>query len=283
LTIGGTAEKIVSAFHSVISDHTSEDEEMNKCKSSVHRVRKLEKDVDLALTTAKDPRRTTLSKELEEEEDILKASIKKLKVVESNRLALVTQLRQALQDEESELEDVRTQMQVAQAQKVEASNMRKKLKDENFVSPNSKSSPTLAPVKDKKQKKSAASIAAQVADRLAASTSSQYIMSSVLSTFAAEEAKSAGHSNSAACPTPVYQQSSQTQYIQQQTPPGSVVVSYAPGYSTISQIPPPVSQSSYMVPLQMVHQHPMPSLLPPPPRSFRALQPPGMIYYNLPQ
>ena len=41
-------------------------------------------------------------------------------------------------------------------------------------------------------KKSAAAIAAEVADKLTASSSSQLIMTSVLSTFAAEEAKNAG-------------------------------------------------------------------------------------------
>lgn len=50
LTIGGTAEKIVSAFHLVLGEHTTEDEEMSKCKSVVHRVKKMEKDVDAALT-----------------------------------------------------------------------------------------------------------------------------------------------------------------------------------------------------------------------------------------
>lgn len=49
MTIGGTAEKILSAFHLVRSEHTTEDEEMNKCKSAVNRVKKLEKDVRMVL------------------------------------------------------------------------------------------------------------------------------------------------------------------------------------------------------------------------------------------
>lgn len=195
LTIGSTAERIVSAFHLVVSEHHGEDEEMNKCKSAVHRVRKMEKDIDLALTNAKDPKRKTLSKELEEEENLLKQCIEKLKVVEANRLALVSQLRDALNDQESELENVRTQMQVAQAQSEEAENMRKRLDDENYVAdskPSTATPPSVAADAKAGSKKSAADIAAEVADRLAASTSSQYIMSSVLSTFAAEEAKNAG-------------------------------------------------------------------------------------------
>ncbi|KAJ9564766.1 hypothetical protein OSB04_000732 [Centaurea solstitialis] len=205
LTIGSTAERIVSAFHLVVSEHHGEDEEMNKCKSAVHRVRKMEKDIDLALTNAKDPKRKTLSKELEEEENLLKQCIEKLKVVEANRLALVSQLRDALNDQESELENVRTQMQVAQAQSEEAENMRKQLDDENYVAdskPSTASSPSVASDPKSGSKKSAADIAAEVADRLAASTSSQYIMSSVLSTFAAEEAKNAGLAKTATVSKP---------------------------------------------------------------------------------
>lgn len=41
----------------------------------------------------------TLNKELEEEEDLLKQCIQKLKVVEANRLALVSQLREALHEQ----------------------------------------------------------------------------------------------------------------------------------------------------------------------------------------
>lgn len=67
--------------------------------------------------------------------------------------------------------------------------MRKRLCDENYVAP-----PTTPgnPNAGQKSQKTAADIAAEVADKLAASSSSQFIMTSVLSTFAAEEAKNAG-------------------------------------------------------------------------------------------
>lgn len=73
--------------------------------------------------------------------------------------------------------------------------MRKRLEDEDYVSKpsNATTSPADAnAAAGQTPKKSAAAIAAEVADRLAASSSSQFIMSSVLSTFAAEEAKNAG-------------------------------------------------------------------------------------------
>ncbi|GMI99410.1 hypothetical protein HRI_003610300 [Hibiscus trionum] len=195
LSIGGTAEKIVSAFHLILSEQPNEDEQMSKCKSAVHRVRKMEKDVNIACSIAKDPKRETLSKELEDEENLLKECIEKLKSVEANRAALVTQLKEALHEQESELENVRTQMQVAQAQADEAFNMRKRLCDEDYVS--TSSATTISSIDGNAKagetpKRTAASIAAEVADKLAASSSSQMIMHSVLSTFAAEEAKNVG-------------------------------------------------------------------------------------------
>ncbi|XVF15120.1 hypothetical protein REPUB_Repub09cG0121900 [Reevesia pubescens] len=195
LSIGGTAEKIVSAFHLMLSEHPNEDEEMSKCKSAVHHVRKMEKDVDIACATAKDPKRKTLSKELEDEENLLKECFEKLKSVEASRAALVSQLKEALHEQESELENVRTQMQVAQAQAEEACNMRKRLNDEDYVSTSSATMVLSIDANAKAgetPKRTAAAIAAEVADKLAASSSSQMIMHSVLSTFAAEEAKNAG-------------------------------------------------------------------------------------------
>ncbi|KAL3818889.1 hypothetical protein ACJIZ3_004794 [Penstemon smallii] len=202
LSIGGTEEKIVSAFHLVLSERTNEDEVMNKCKSSLHRVKKMERDVDVALTKAKDPSRKTLAKELEEEEKLLKQCIDKLKVVEANRVALVSQLRDALNEQESELENLRTQMQVAQGQVEEALSMRKYLNEDRVFE--SKPSTTLTNVNGNSTQttKSAATIAAEVADKLTASSSSQYIMASVLSSFAAQEAKNS-ESKSESLPPPV--------------------------------------------------------------------------------
>ncbi|KAK7387504.1 hypothetical protein VNO78_28359 [Psophocarpus tetragonolobus] len=195
LSIGGTAEKIVSAFHLVLSEQSVEDAEISKCKSAVQRLKKMEKDVDTACAVAKDPKRKTLAKELEEGENLLKQCIEKLKLVEASRVLLVSQLKEALHEQESELENVRTQMQVAQAQVEEACNMRKLLENEDSSHKASTATTSVIELNAKSEaatKKSAAAIAAEVADKLAASSSSQLIMSSVLSTFAAEEAKNAG-------------------------------------------------------------------------------------------
>lgn len=202
LSIGGTTEKIVSAFHLVQSECAKEDEEMNKCKSTIHRVRKMENDVSIALTKARDPSRKTLAKELEEEEAFLKQCIEKLKAVEANRVELVSQLRDALREQESELENVRTQMQVAEAQVEEAASMRKQLEEDRvfLIKPSAPSSFANAKP-EQTTKKSAAAIAAEVADKLTASSSSKDIMISALSSLAAEEAKNAALMNSLASST----------------------------------------------------------------------------------
>ncbi|CAL1408949.1 unnamed protein product [Linum trigynum] len=192
LPIGGAAEKIVSAFHSVDSERSNEEAEMSNCKSVVSRVRKMEKDVDISCSNGKDPKRTSLAKDLEQEETLLKQCVQKLKSVEASRASLVSQLREALNDQESQLEVVRTQMQVAQAQVEEVNIMIKRLNDEDYVPKATTATQTEADTNGKAghtPKKTAAAIAAEVADKLAASSSSQMIMHSVLSSFAAEAAK----------------------------------------------------------------------------------------------
>lgn len=98
--------------------------------------------------------------------------------------------------------------QVAETQLDLAGNMRKHLEDENYVA-NSRSLATPASSIDvtaktgQTTKKTTAAIAAEVADMLAASSSSQYIMTSVLSTFAAEQEKNAGLTTSSTVTTPV--------------------------------------------------------------------------------
>ena len=84
------------------------------------------------------------------------------------------------------------QFQVAQAQVEEASKMRRRLNGEVLKA----SSTTIVPVDsnlkaEQTPQRTAAAIAAEVAEKLAASSSSQMIMHAVLSTFAAEEAKNA--------------------------------------------------------------------------------------------
>ncbi|KAL9271422.1 Regulation of nuclear pre-mRNA domain-containing protein [Drosera capensis] len=254
LTVGGAAEKIVSAFHSVLSDQSNEDVDMTKCKSAVNRVRKMEQEVDLACR--RDPRRKALGNELAEEEVTLKRCIEKLKLFEANRL-------------ESELENIRTQMQVAQAQLEEANNMRKQLNDETYVSTSNPVTGTPHSVipssnTGAKPKKTAADIAAEVADKLAASSSSQLIMSSVLSSFAAQEAKNAGLTTSTGAGPNSHTTASEISVPNilpkvEQLPSGSDPNVFMPAQRAL--VPPSHSYQSVMV-AQPMMQNPNPSTQP---------------------
>ncbi|GAB2231070.1 hypothetical protein Droror1_Dr00027357 [Drosera rotundifolia] len=269
LTVGGAAEKIVSAFHSVLSEQSNEDGDMTKCKSAVNRVREMEQDVDLACRRATDPRRKALGDELEEEEVTLKQCIEKLKLFEANRLVLTTELREVLHEQESELENIRTQMQVAQAQLEESNNMRKRLNDETYVSTSKTVTGTpqsVIPSSDTgaKPKKTAADIAAEVADKLAASSSSQLIMSSVLSTFAAQEAKNAGLTTSTGAGPNSHTISSETSVPNtllkvEQLPSSSDPNVFMPAQQAL--VPPSHSYQSVMV-AQPMMQNPNPSTQP---------------------
>lgn len=53
-------------------------------------------------SSEKDPNRKTLAKELEDEENLLKQCIEKLKSAEASRVALVSQLKEALHEQVSD-------------------------------------------------------------------------------------------------------------------------------------------------------------------------------------
>ncbi|XP_078429649.1 ENTH/VHS family protein isoform X2 [Wolffia australiana] len=190
LSVGGAAEKIVSAFHAVLNKHQNEAKELRECQSAVYRVGKMEKDVDLACAIHGKTQRMALDSELQVLQSILKDCVEKLSSVEMSRAALANQLRDALHEQESELESVRTQLQVARAQIDEAENMRRRLNNQPPIPKAVRSPP----------QKSAAAMAAEIADKLTASSHSQQIMTSVLSSFVATEAKNATLSSPAAAP-----------------------------------------------------------------------------------
>lgn len=64
--------------------------------------RVLEARILILFFSVKDPKRKTLSKELVEEENILKECIENLKLVEASRTALVIHLKEALHEQASQ-------------------------------------------------------------------------------------------------------------------------------------------------------------------------------------
>ncbi|XP_009353035.2 regulation of nuclear pre-mRNA domain-containing protein 1B [Pyrus x bretschneideri] len=213
LAVGGLPEKILTAFQPVLDEHLTEEAALNKCSAAVLYVGKIDEDVENTLIHGTQLGSTLLD-DLKEQEDVLNQSVGQLESSEATRSTLVLQLKEALQDQESKLEVVRTQLQVARHQIERVGNIKKRLNPEsNIVNmtpestrdlepniplrqqtgipphPPTQAVVSFAPVKitDEENKKAAA---AAVAAKLAASTSSAQMLTSVLSSLVAEEAAS---------------------------------------------------------------------------------------------
>nr|BAH20218.1 AT5G65180 [Arabidopsis thaliana] len=275
LSSGGVSEKIVSAFNLVRAENSNEETEMNKCKSAVRRIRKMEKDVEDACSTAKDPRKESLAKELEEEENILRQSVEKLKSVEESRTSLVNHLREALREQESELENLQSQIQVAQEQTEEAQNMQKRLNNETPVNNNNGTSGQSAKI-------TPASIAA-MAEMLTSSTNSSMIMHSVLSSFAAEATQTSGLTKSNTSDTNAFVvPPNPQQYHIVPNPAASQQFPY--GFGNIPLMPPGAlpPPPPGTLPPHMMNNNNQPNAAQQQAQQGQSFHPPGMMYFGPP-
>ncbi|OVA03870.1 CID domain [Macleaya cordata] len=300
LAVGGTPEKIVTAFQSVNDEHVNEETALSKCKAAVDRVEEMEKDIGYA--NAQGNQQLSSLGEVQEQENVLRKCVEQLKSVEATRESLLTQLKEALKDQESKLELIRTQLQVAQARIDQASNVRQRLGSAPVPAPSPPATTTLPaetsmvetnppPIQttssfslppplpqpvtsfstpttaEEENKKAAAAVAA----KLAASTSSAQMLSAVLSSLAAEEAASInnGLKSSGSMSLPIF-------------PPEK-----RPRLET----PMPVSDMSNTAYYANAHQQPLPNLLPtstnaqmqppfPPPPPLPPVPPPPLQPYT---
>ncbi|KAI3898046.1 hypothetical protein MKX03_006737 [Papaver bracteatum] len=219
LAVGGTPEKIFTAFQSIYDEHLDEDTVLSKCKAAVNHVEEMGKEVGYACSQGNQPK-STLG-EVQEQEDFLKKCVEQLNFFETTRESFLTQLREVLKDQESKLDLVRTQLQVAQVQIDQVSNVKQKLSSAPIASASPLTTTTLSsetiavetnpspiqttnslslpppvtqpmtaftnPITPEEENRKAA---AAVAAKLAASASSAQMLSAVLSSLAAEEAAS---------------------------------------------------------------------------------------------
>ncbi|XP_022982898.1 regulation of nuclear pre-mRNA domain-containing protein 1A-like isoform X1 [Cucurbita maxima] len=217
LAVGGVPERILTAFQSVLDEHLTEDAALNDCSSATHHLNQIEEDLNASLAQGTQPRSALLD-DLQEQENVIQRCIRQLESVEATRASLVSLLVEALLDQESKLELVRNQLQIARSQIELASNVRKRSTSTTVPGPsatninvptetthvidtklssvqqNAIASPVQAmvsfagPKTSEDETKRAA--AAAVAAKLAASTSSAQMLTSVLSSLVAEEAAS---------------------------------------------------------------------------------------------
>lgn len=201
LTVGGTPEKIITAFHSVHDENATEDTVFNNCEGAVHRLGDLERDIETQGIVLG----SSLLEEIQEQENVLQECVNQLETAERTRTSLVSQLKEALQDQESKLDVIHSQLQVARNQIEHAVNLKKKLVSSSSTSclpgeatgvdnPLSNQSTSFGLTTHATEEENKKAAAAAVAAKLAASTSSAQMLTSVLSSLVAEEA--ASNSNS---------------------------------------------------------------------------------------
>ncbi|WVZ88165.1 hypothetical protein U9M48_034713 [Paspalum notatum var. saurae] len=126
LSVGGMPEKIVTAYQPVLDQHFDEDTALNKCMSTVGVLEKIKKDIDDATTKGDQPASSLIS-DLQEQETALKHCIEQLEVVDAARISLINQLKEALSEQESKSEVLRSQLQIARAEAEHAIQLRQQL------------------------------------------------------------------------------------------------------------------------------------------------------------
>nr|GEV95778.1 regulation of nuclear pre-mRNA domain-containing protein 1B-like [Tanacetum cinerariifolium] len=192
LAVGGAPEKIITAFHLVHDENATEDTALNNCDGAVQRFGDLEREIE----TQGVQQGSSLLDDIQAQENVLQECVNQLESAEKTRSSLISQLKEALQDQELRLDVIHSQLQVARNQIDHAVKLRKRLISPSLPAgeattveslPQSKSVGTTTHVSDEESKKAAA---AAMAAKLAASTSSAQMLTSVLSSLVAEEAAS---------------------------------------------------------------------------------------------
>ncbi|KAG6557745.1 hypothetical protein Mapa_000511 [Marchantia paleacea] len=360
----GFLEKFAAAYQAVQDGQTEEDEALQNCNYAISHVESLEKEAESRNSAG--GVQDSIADELQEQQAVLGHCIEQLESSEMIRATLVSQLKEVLHEQESKLEHLRTQLQIAQAQAEQAGSVRQRLltgspslsdlspvgrenggstrdaslshhpdgssvlsdKDSNNSRMNvtgsqqpssgSMGMERTAPLDDDSKKQNngnAAAAAAEVAAKLAANTSSAAMLTSVLSSLAAEEARTPASmaldapnlgrpldkrqridvrpdgsdqvQSYAMAPQPSHQQQTHQHQLPQPPPMGQYMqqpmmsMQYAYG----GPLPPPPPMQGHPM-MQLARMGGPPQPLPPgcgtqqPP--YQPLQPPNMGYYSSP-
>ncbi|KAH0973423.1 hypothetical protein GBA52_025579 [Prunus armeniaca] len=213
LPAGTALDKIVSDYQ-VIYGQMDEDTILSKCRNAISCLEKVDKEIGGDFNSGQF-HGSAFVEEVQGQHAVLRDCIEQLTAVESSRANLVSHLREALQEQEFKLDQVRDQLQAAQSQSEQATNICHRLLNGNnmqsaahqsskeahtSVAPHSfmavgreQSAPVMytqqvpfpeksGHVEDDPRKSAAAAVAA----KLTASTSSAQMLSYVLSSLASE-------------------------------------------------------------------------------------------------
>ncbi|XP_058103026.1 uncharacterized protein LOC131246693 [Magnolia sinica] len=128
-SVGNILEKIISNYEVVYDGPVDEDSVLSKCKTAISFVAKVEKDIGADYNSGHINGSELV--ELQGQHGILRECIEHLKSAESSRATLVSNLREALQEQEFKLEQLRNQLQVAQSRSEHAANISRRLLTNN--------------------------------------------------------------------------------------------------------------------------------------------------------
>ncbi|XP_028780272.1 UPF0400 protein C337.03 isoform X3 [Neltuma alba] len=297
---GNTLEKLVSGYQAVYGGHADEDAILSKCRNAINCLEKVDKENG----QERKIHGSTLEDELRGHDTVLRDCIEQLTAIESSRASLVSYLREALQDQEFKLDQVRNQIQAARVQSERVGNTcQQSLNDNNIqqslAAQNSKEIQTsLTPPGfipgDKEQsaplmytqqvsypqksghieEDTRKSAAAAVAAKLTASTSSAQMLSYVLSSLASEGV--IGNS--------IKESSGGDYHPEKRTKLDNDQSSYVPSHNPQQPLP-PFSLSESLHNASTTNQQSTVSDLPPPPSSSPPPMPPlpPVPQYQVPQ
>ncbi|KAJ0053206.1 hypothetical protein Pint_02606 [Pistacia integerrima] len=110
LAVGALPEKIITSFQSVLDESLNEEAALNKCNAAAHHVGKLGEDFENSPAPG-NQHGSAVVDQLQEQENVLQQCVGQLESAETSRAALVSQLKEALQDQELKLEFIRARLQ----------------------------------------------------------------------------------------------------------------------------------------------------------------------------
>ncbi|XP_022853877.1 regulation of nuclear pre-mRNA domain-containing protein 1A-like, partial [Olea europaea var. sylvestris] len=113
LAVGGIPEKILTAFKLVHDEDVNEEAALNQFRSAVPHVQEIEKDVE-NISSQGNLQGSDLVDKIQEQENTVLQCVRQLENAEAIRVALVSQLKEALEDQESKLMLIQSELHIFQ-------------------------------------------------------------------------------------------------------------------------------------------------------------------------
>ncbi|KAK6912942.1 CID domain [Dillenia turbinata] len=123
---GNMLEKLISGYEVVYGGQLDEDLTLSKCRNSISCVENVEKEIDGNFTSGQ-LSGSRVVEELQGQHAVLRDSVEQLTAIESSKANLVLLLREALQEQEFKLDQIRNQLKAAQSHSEQVSSICRQL------------------------------------------------------------------------------------------------------------------------------------------------------------